>query len=50
MHCCDSINISRESFDKILDDHKFTIIIQYCKSCGSLKSSSHIKEAKFDKS
>jgi len=47
-HCCDSIDITRFTEYMNQDGHVFKIHLVYCKSCGSLKATSHIKEHKIN--
>ena len=49
MHgCCNNV-IQTEHREIIeVDNHKFCVIIRYCKTCGQVKAQSHITEAKND--
>ena len=44
--CCK--NVIQASHEEIIeiDNHKFCVIIRYCKTCGQVKAQSHIKEEK----
>ena len=44
--CCK--NVIQEQHKEIIeiDNHKFCVIIRYCKTCGQVKSQSYITEVK----
>ena len=44
MGCCDNIDIQRHTQQITVDGFVYTVVVVYCKNCGSLKSTSHIKE------
>lgn len=44
--CCDIVNIVAETKYVTLNPFRFKVHIVYCSNCGSLKSTSHIKENK----
>ena len=46
MGCCDNINITVGNTTVMFGPHKFYVHICYCSNCGSVKSTSHIKEQK----
>jgi len=47
MHgCCNNVIQSQHSEIIEVDNHKFYVIIRYCKTCGQVKSQSHITEVK----
>lgn len=46
--CCDTIKITSGNTITMFGTHRFIVHINYCNNCGSVKSTSHIKEAKFD--
>ena len=44
--CCDRVDITRKESVVTHDEHKFQVNISYCKNCGSLKATTHVKEIK----
>jgi hypothetical protein len=44
--CCDKLNIVTETKYIYLNHFGFKVRIVYCSGCGSLKSTSHVKEHK----
>lgn len=44
--CCDKVEIIQESQTLTLHNHKFEAVVSFCKNCGQMKATSHIKEKK----
>jgi hypothetical protein len=44
--CCKNSDHSVHTTTLTLEQHKFNVVINYCKSCGIVLSRSHIKESK----
>ena len=44
--CCNDTIVDRQHREIKIDKHCYEVIIVYCKNCGSMKSSSHIKHIK----
>ena len=44
--CCDNIDITVGTTSVMFGKHKYGITVVHCKSCGSQKATSHIKQLK----
>lgn len=44
--CCDNIEPTSGNTIIMFGPHRFNVYVAYCKSCGSTKATSHIKEMK----
>ena len=44
--CCDKVEIIQESQTLTFHNHKFEAVVSFCKNCGQMKATSHIKEKK----
>jgi hypothetical protein len=42
--CCEKVNIEQHVEHIAIDSYTFVAIIVYCKNCGSLKATTHVKE------
>lgn len=42
--CCSKTEIISKSTTIMLEGHNFYVTIVFCKHCGSIKSTSHIKD------
>lgn len=44
--CCDKVIISRGSRYIKIEEHYFRVNVSFCGTCGSLKATTHVKEAR----
>ena len=48
--CCDKVDITNGTTYVMFGTHKYLVDVHYCKTCGSMKTNSHIKHIKNEES